>query len=59
MLVLVVLLYGWLMALLGVMVIAVAWSRVELKWHTSGQVIAGMAATILIMSASYSLFGLI
>jgi len=57
--VLAVFLYGWLMALLGVMVIAVAWSRVELKWHTSGQVVAGMTATTIIMCASYSLFGLI
>lgn len=57
--VLAILLYGWPMALLGGLVIAVAWSRVELKWHTSGQVVAGTAATILIMSAGYSLFGLI
>lgn len=57
--VLAILLYGWPMALLGGLVIAVAWSRVELKWHTSGQVVAGIVATTLIMSSSYSLFGLI
>jgi membrane-associated phospholipid phosphatase len=57
--VLAILLYGWLMALLGGLVIVVAWSRVELDWHTGRQVIAGMAATIIIMSVNYSLFGLI
>jgi len=57
--VLAILLYGWQLALLGGLVIAVAWSRVELKWHTSGQVIAGIAATVMIMCTSYSLFGLI
>ena len=54
-----ILLYGTTGAFSAVLVPPIAWSRIELKYHSLGQTVAGALLSALIVVVVYHLFGLI
>ena len=54
-----ILLYGTTGAFSAVLVPPIAWSRIELKYHSLGQTVAGALLSVLIVIVVFHLFGLI
>ena len=54
-----ILLYGTTGAFSAVLVPPIAWSRIELKYHSLGQTVAGALLSALIVIVVFHLFGLI
>ena len=54
-----ILLYGTTGAFSAVLVPPIAWSRIELKYHSLGQTVAGALLSALIVVVVFQLFGLI
>ena len=54
-----ILLYGTTGAFSAVLVPPIAWSRIELKYHSLGQTVAGAVLSALIVIVVFHLFGLI
>ena len=50
--------YGWIAAIAIVLVPMVAWARVELKYHSVAQAVAGALLAALIVIVAFYLFGL-
>ena len=54
-----VILYGWIAALAGMLVALIAWSRMELKYHSLAQVATGTLLAVLIVVVVFYLSGLV
>jgi membrane-associated phospholipid phosphatase len=52
-------LYGWVATAGVLLVLLVAWARLELKQHSPAQVVVGAVLSALIVAAGFYLFGLI
>jgi len=54
-----IILYGWIVAVIIVLVLLVAWARIELEHHSPAQVATGALLAASIVVAVFYLFGLV